>query len=178
MPQNLPQQILQQIFRFLADGNSQREVARMLGVSQGCISKILRPNRETGRPYQRKRGGLMKVCTPWEDRQLLRMVRMNRFISAPRLRMLMIRRFGRRIQCPAPYNTWHGSLFGPTGYWGYGLASSESRYEPNWACLGSNVSLGAVSIRKTVLPGMAIPMLKIRRPNGRLIFNMEIAIPR
>ena len=40
------------------------------------------------------------------------------------------------------------------------------------------VCLGAVSIRKTVLPGMAIPMLKIRRPNGRLIFNMEIAIRR
>ena len=38
--------------------------------------------------------------------------------------------------------------------------------------------LGAVSIRKTVLSGMAIPMLKIRRPNGRLIFNMEIAIRR
>ena len=38
--------------------------------------------------------------------------------------------------------------------------------------------VGAVSIRKTVLPGMAIPMLKIRRPNGRLIFNMEIAIRR
>ena len=37
---------------------------------------------------------------------------------------------------------------------------------------------GAVLIRKTVLPGMAIPMLKIRRPNGRLIFNMEIAIRR
>ena len=37
---------------------------------------------------------------------------------------------------------------------------------------------GAVSIRKTVLPGMAIAMLKIRRPNGRLIFNMEIAIRR
>ena len=37
---------------------------------------------------------------------------------------------------------------------------------------------GAVSIRKTVLPGMAIPMLKIRRPKGRLIFNMENAIRR
>ena len=37
---------------------------------------------------------------------------------------------------------------------------------------------GAVSIRKTVLPGMTIPMLKIRRPNGRLTFNMEIAIRR
>ena len=42
----------------------------------------------------------------------------------------------------------------------------------DWKCQG------AVSIRKTVLPGMAIPMLKIRRPNGRLIFNMEIAIRR
>ena len=33
-------------------------------------------------------------------------------------------------------------------------------------------------LNKTVLPGMAIPMLKIRRPNGRLIFNMENAIRR
>ena len=41
-----------------------------------------------------------------------------------------------------------------------------------------STKLGAVSIRKTVLPGMAIPMLKIRRPNGRLIFNMEITIRR
>ena len=41
-----------------------------------------------------------------------------------------------------------------------------------------NNPLGAVSIRKMVLPGMAIPMLKIRRPNDRLIFNMEIAICR
>ena len=54
------------------------------------------------------------------------------------------------------------------------------------SCVGLNVfdideiqyKQGAVSIRKTVLPGMAIPMLKIRRPNGRLIFNMEIAIRR
>ena len=40
------------------------------------------------------------------------------------------------------------------------------------------IAQGAISIRKTVLPGMAIPMLKIRRPNGRLIFNMENAIRR
>ena len=44
--------------------------------------------------------------------------------------------------------------------------------------LNISLNLGAVSIRKTVLPGMAIPMLKIRRPNGRLIFNIEIAIRR
>ena len=43
---------------------------------------------------------------------------------------------------------------------------------------GDTQNQGAVSIRKTVLPRMAIPMFKIRRPNGRLIFNMEIAIRR
>ena len=41
----------------------------------------------------------------------------------------------------------------------------------------NRITLGAVSIRKTVLLGMAIPMLKIRRPTGRLIFNMGIPIP-
>ena len=41
----------------------------------------------------------------------------------------------------------------------------------------TQINQGAVSIRKTVLPGMAIPMLKIRRPNGRLIYNMGIPIP-
>ena len=97
MPQNLPEQILQRIVRLSADGSSQREVARMLGVSQECISKILRRNRETGRPHQRKRGGSMKISTPREDRQMLRMVRTNRFNSAPRLRMQMIHRFGRRM---------------------------------------------------------------------------------
>ena len=45
MPQNLPEQILQRIVRLSADDNSQREVTRMLGVSQGVISKILRRNR-------------------------------------------------------------------------------------------------------------------------------------
>ena len=97
MPQNLPEQILQQMVRLSADDNSQPEQARMLGVSQGCISKILQCNWETGRPHQRKHGGLVKISTSREDRQLLRMVRMNRFISAPRLQIQMIRRFGRRM---------------------------------------------------------------------------------
>ena len=49
---------------------------------------------------------------------------------------------------------------------------------PPRKCVRNCRQLGAVSIRKTVLPGMAIPMLKIRRPNGRLIFNIGIAIRR
>ena len=41
----LQEQILVRIVRLPAEGYSQREVARMLGVSQGCINKILRGNR-------------------------------------------------------------------------------------------------------------------------------------
>ena len=52
-------------------------------------------------------------------------------------------------------------------------------FKPQCVQVDAHIVLqGAVSIRKTVLPGMAIPMLKIRRPNGRLIFNMENAIRR
>ena len=47
----------------------------------------------------------------------------------------------------------------------------------NIVCLWGQNMMGPVSIRKTVFPGMGIPMLKIRRPVGRLIFNMGIAIP-
>ena len=62
------------------------------------------------------------------------------------------------------------------------LTNSHKR-QPTACPLGWGIGclswiLGAVSIRKAVLPAMAIPMLKIRRPNGRLIFNMEIAIRR
>ena len=57
--------------------------------------------------------------------------------------------------------------------WGNGLMPSGNKPFPV-----SALTQGAVSIRKTVLPGMAIPMLKIRRLNGRLIFNMEITIRR
>ena len=44
MAQNLPEQILQRIVRLSADDNFQQEVARILGVSEGYISKILRSN--------------------------------------------------------------------------------------------------------------------------------------
>ena len=75
-------------------------------------------------------------------------------------------------------------------HWGEGACCTNPTVHlshPKIRCFGTemctaslywNGSQGAVSIRKTVLPGMAIPMLKIRRPNGRLIFNMEIAIRR
>ena len=77
---------------------------------------------------------------------------------------------------------------GPGVWCDWGISTQLFTAELSFCFMGLKYSLlcskwmnenqGAVSIRKTVLPGMAIPMLKIRRPNGRLIFNMEIAIRR
>ena len=65
----------------------------------------------------------------------------------------------------------------PVSYWAHDAANDRMTSDTLSIALPGH-ELGAVSIRKTVLPGMAIPMLKIRRPNGRLIFNMEITIRR
>ena len=54
----------------------------------------------------------MKISTPREDCQLLLMVRTNHFISDPRLRMQMIRRFGRWMSVRI---IWRRLL--ATGYW-------------------------------------------------------------
>ena len=80
-----------------------------------------------------------------------------------------------------------------TNLWGIHRSPVNSPYKGQWrgalmfsliwawtnGCVNNQTieMLGAVSIRKTVLLGMAIPMLKIRRPTGRLIFNMGIPIP-
>ena len=113
MPQNLPEQILQRIVKLCADGNCQREVARMLGMSQGCIRKILatqpRDRPTTSAEVWRFNENFHAME---EDCQLLRIVNMNRFISAPRLRMQMIRRFGRQMSV-GTIRRW---VLG-TGYW-------------------------------------------------------------
>ena len=87
----------QHILRLSAECYFQWEVANMLGVPQECVYKVLRPNRDIGRPHQWRRGGRRCLTTAREDRQLIRMVRDNRLISDPRLRVEMIRWFESRL---------------------------------------------------------------------------------
>ena len=81
MPRNLQQQIQVRMVRLSAECSFQREVARILGVSQGYVCKVLRRNRDTGRPHQRRRKGRRSLTIAREDRQLIWMVKDNRFIS-------------------------------------------------------------------------------------------------
>ena len=51
----------------------------------------------SGRPHQWRCGGRRSLITAREHRQLIRMVRDNRFFLAPRLPVVRIRRFRRRL---------------------------------------------------------------------------------
>ena len=62
MPYNLLEQILVCIVRLSSKGYSQREVARMLDVSQRCVSKILRWSLNTGPPHQWRCGGAFSIA--------------------------------------------------------------------------------------------------------------------
>ena len=81
------------------------------------------------------------------------------------------------VQCPEIFQSQHLGLM----FYVFEFQCAQVRfahmctYATYWVMTND---LRCVSIRKTVLPGMRISMLKVRRPNGRLIFNMEITIPR
>ena len=83
--------------RLSAEGCSQREVGKLLGVLQGCVGNFVRCNRGTGGTYQWRHGGRRSLITAQGDRELIRMVTDNRSTSAPRLSVEMFRRFWRRL---------------------------------------------------------------------------------
>ena len=48
-------------------------MVKLLGVLQGCISKILQCNRYTSRPHPWRHGGQMNLTTAWEDKEFIRL---------------------------------------------------------------------------------------------------------
>ena len=76
-------------------GLSRGEISRNTGVSQGGISRVFRPVRETGRAVQRPHR--LRMTTSREDRALIWIMRRNRFPPSWRIRVELIRRTGRRV---------------------------------------------------------------------------------
>ena len=71
-----------------------------------------RCNRDIGRPHQRRLGSQRNLTTAGENKQFIRMVIDNRFISAARLCVEMIQRFLRRLPVQSTLNR-----FLAAGYW-------------------------------------------------------------
>lgn len=69
----------------------QKDIAKFFGISQGTVSKIMKRNRDTGRPTPRQRSGRPRKTTAREDRSLLRLCRNDRMKPASRLRMEWVR---------------------------------------------------------------------------------------
>ena len=96
MPRHLGQEISQRVVELRARGQSQRDIADALGMTQGAVSKILRRHQETGTVRHRSRSGRPRISTLRDDRSLVRMSLRDRFLSAPRLRSEWVRQIGRR----------------------------------------------------------------------------------
>ena len=85
------------IVRLSGRGLSQREMSRIIGVSHGAISKVLRLVRDTS-SFTEGIGGASIVDDHIRgDCALFHVMRSNKFLSAPRSRVERIRLIGCRV---------------------------------------------------------------------------------
>ena len=87
------------IVQLREQGYRQREVADMVGMTQGAISKVLKRHRETGTPVPRKRPGPGFITTARDDRYLVRLCRIRRWDSSRQLRLQWRRLIRRPVSC-------------------------------------------------------------------------------
>ena len=92
MPHRVSGEILQLIER-----RRQLSIARITGVTQGAINKILKGAWQTRSPNQRPFGHRQNIFTSQEDQQLLRIMHANWLLSSLKLRTQPIRRTGYRL---------------------------------------------------------------------------------
>lgn len=97
MPRFISRDLLRRIVRLSNNGYGQKDIATVIGVTQGAVSKVLKRARLFGSPAQRPRGHRPKSTSPREDRAILRLCRTNRFMTASRIRAEFLRRTGRHI---------------------------------------------------------------------------------
>ena len=92
MPRVISGELMQPVVWLSLEGHRQVDIARIMGVTQGTISDILKQARWTGSPNQRPLGYHQRISTPLEDLYMLRVMRAKRSLLSPRLRAQIIRR--------------------------------------------------------------------------------------
>ena len=89
--------ILNRVVVLRGRGLLQCEIAQILGMSQGAVSKVLKRNRVLGTPVPRPRPGRYRKTTRRDDRLLLRLCRRNRWNNSTQLRQEWVRATGRPV---------------------------------------------------------------------------------
>ena len=97
MPRHISGKIFQLFVRLFREGFWQVNIARITNVTQGAISKILKRARQTGSPKQRPLDHHQRISIPREDRYLLRMMFVNRFLPSPKFWVGLKHHTGRRL---------------------------------------------------------------------------------
>ena len=103
MSSELQPQILTRVVEMRGNGLKQKYIARSLGISQGCVSKVLAQNEIYGNPRQKQRSGHPRSSTERADRHLLQLCRNGRAKSTNVLRRVWQQRANVRV-CRKPVN--------------------------------------------------------------------------
>ena len=82
--------ILYIIARLSCAGRRPVDIARIVGVTKGAISKILKQVRQTGSLNERPHGHQQRISSPQEDWYLPRMMHANRFLPSSRLKAQLV----------------------------------------------------------------------------------------
>ena len=78
MSSELQPEILTWVVGMRGNGLKQKDIARSLGISQGCVSKVLERNSIYGNPRQKHRSGRPRSSTERADHNLLQLCRDGR----------------------------------------------------------------------------------------------------
>ena len=78
MSSELQPQMLTRVVEMRGNGLKQKDIARSLGISQGCVSKVLARIEIYGNPKQKHRSGRPRSSTERADRHLLQLCRNGR----------------------------------------------------------------------------------------------------
>ena len=96
MPRPTPMGIRHEVFALAHEGIKQGAIAAHVGLTRATVNRILKRHAATGSLVPGKSSGAPRKTTPRQDRELLRMVRQDRFLSARALTAQMRNLYGMR----------------------------------------------------------------------------------
>ncbi|GFQ90835.1 uncharacterized protein TNCT_215821 [Trichonephila clavata] len=85
------------VIKWSKDGKSLREIASFIRKSYGCVQKIIQKYRKTGSLANIPGRGCKEILSTTEKRKIIRSLKKNPKLSAPKLASSMVSEIGRNI---------------------------------------------------------------------------------
>ncbi|GFX82089.1 uncharacterized protein TNCV_398191 [Trichonephila clavipes] len=99
------------VIKWSKDGKSLREIASLIGKSHGCIQKILQKYRRTGCVANIPGRGRKEILSATAKRKIIRSVKKNPLLSAPKLASSILSEIGEKISVETIRRVLHNAGF-------------------------------------------------------------------